>query len=57
MIPQLASLVALQQLDSAAEVARRRLAELPGAEQALEERVSAAVHAVETATARLADNQ
>ena len=56
MSPQLTALVALQQLDTAAEAARRRLAELPAAEQALEARVSDALQAVDSARARLAEN-
>ena len=57
MIPQLASLVALQQLDTAAEAARRRLAELPAVEQAIDARVAAASEDVDAAKARLAENQ
>jgi predicted nucleic acid-binding Zn-ribbon protein len=57
MIPQLSSLVALQQLDTTAETARRRLAELPAAEQAIEARVAAAVQELDAAKARLASNQ
>ncbi len=57
MIPQLAALIALQQLDTAAEAARRRLGELPGAEQALDAGVAAASQSVDTAKARLAENQ
>jgi hypothetical protein len=57
MIAQLASLIALQQLDTAAEAARRRLGELPGAEQAMDAAVTAASQAVEAAKARLAENQ
>lgn len=57
MTPQLTALVALQQLDTAAEAARRRLAELPAAEQALDARVAAAAEDVNAAKARLAENQ
>jgi uncharacterized protein len=57
MSPLLAALVALQQLDTAAEAARRRLAEMPAVEQAIEARVSTATGAVEAAKARLAENQ
>lgn len=57
MIPQLAALIALQQLDTAAEVARRRLGELPAAEQAIDARIASASQAVEAAKARLAENQ
>lgn len=57
MIPQLAALIALQQLDTAAEAARRRLGELPGVEQALDAQIAAASQSVEAAKARLAENQ
>ena len=57
MIPQLAALIALQQLDTAAEAARRRLAELPGAEQAIDAAITVASQAVDAAKARLAENQ
>ena len=57
MTPQLASLIALQQLDTAAEAARRRLAELPAAQQAIDMRVTSAAESVDAAKARLAANQ
>ena len=57
MDARLAALVALQALDTAADAARRRLAELPAAEQAIEARVGEAVAAVEAAKAKLHDNQ
>jgi predicted nucleic acid-binding Zn-ribbon protein len=57
MIEQLASLVALQQLDTSAEAARRRLAELPSAEQAIDTRLAAASQDVDAAKARLTENQ
>jgi len=57
MNPALTSLVALQQLDTAAETARRRLGELPGVEQELAARLDQAGEAVEVAKVRLADNQ
>ena len=57
MIPQLASLIALQQLDTAAEAARRRLGELPGAEQTIDAEVATASESVDAAKARLAENQ
>jgi len=57
MIPQLAALIALQQLDTAAEASRRRLGELPGAEQAIDAAIAVASQAVDTAKARLAENQ
>jgi predicted nucleic acid-binding Zn-ribbon protein len=57
MTPLLAALVALQQLDSAADQARRRIADLPAAEQALEARITTATAAVDAVKTRLADNQ
>jgi hypothetical protein len=56
MTPVLASLIALQHLDTAAEVARRRLAELPAAAQQLAAAVAAAADAVTGAKARMAEN-
>jgi hypothetical protein len=55
--PSLATLIALQTLDSAADAARRRLAELPAAELALEAHVAAAVAAADAIKARLQENQ
>jgi hypothetical protein len=55
--PSLAALVALQALDSASDTARRRLAELPGAEQALAARVAEATVVVDAAKAQLHENQ
>jgi predicted nucleic acid-binding Zn-ribbon protein len=57
MTPQLAALIALQRLDSAADHARRRIAELPAAEQAADAKVAAAASAAEAVKARLHDNQ
>jgi predicted nucleic acid-binding Zn-ribbon protein len=57
MTPQLTALVALQHLDTAAEAARRRLHEIPTAEQALDARVKAAAESVNAAKARLGENQ
>jgi uncharacterized protein len=57
MMPQLAALVSLQQLDTATEAARRRLSELPLAEQAIDARVAAAARDAEAVKARLAENQ
>jgi len=54
--PELASLVALQQFDSATETLRKRLGELPAAEQALTAAVEAASAAVDAAKARIHDN-
>jgi predicted nucleic acid-binding Zn-ribbon protein len=56
MIPALSSLIALQQLDTAAEGARKRLAELPAAEEALSRRQTEAEAGVAAAKARLAAN-
>jgi len=56
VIPALASLLALQKLDSAADDAAKRLEELPAVEAALDERVAAAATAVDAARARLAEN-
>jgi predicted nucleic acid-binding Zn-ribbon protein len=57
VLPVLETLIALQSLDTAAETARRRLAELPAAEQALDRRAAAATAAVEAAKAALTANQ
>jgi predicted nucleic acid-binding Zn-ribbon protein len=57
MSPALSTLVALQQLDTAAEAARRRLAEMPATERELQDRVATSGAAVDAAKARLADNQ
>jgi predicted nucleic acid-binding Zn-ribbon protein len=56
MSPSLTSLVALQNLDTAAEAARRRLDALPGVEAALDARLTAARTTLEAAKTRLADN-
>jgi uncharacterized protein len=56
MISALSSLVALQQLDTAAEAARKRLAELPGLEQQAAQRLASAKAGVEAAKASLAAN-
>jgi len=57
VLPALATLIALQQLDTAAEAARRRLGELPSAEQALADQLAAAAVAVETVKTRSTGNQ
>ncbi len=57
MIPALQALVALQQLDTAADTARKRQAELPAAEAAATAEVERTAAAVEGAKTRLADNQ
>jgi predicted nucleic acid-binding Zn-ribbon protein len=56
MIPVLSSLIALQQLDTAAELARRRLTELPVAEQQLSTNLTVATAALDDAKARIAAN-
>ena len=56
MLPALASLIALQKLDSAAATALTRIEEFPAVEQALAEAIAEAETAVETAKAQLAAN-
>jgi predicted nucleic acid-binding Zn-ribbon protein len=55
--PELAFLVAVQQLDTAADRSRRRLAELPAAEHAIDARISEAAAAVEAVKHKLQENQ
>lgn len=57
MLQVLETLIALQALDTAAETARRRLAELPAAEQAIDRRITAAQATVDAARAAQAENQ
>jgi predicted nucleic acid-binding Zn-ribbon protein len=57
MSPLLDALVALQKLDTAAEAARRRLADMPAVEQAIAERIAGRTAAVTAAKERLAANQ
>jgi uncharacterized protein len=57
MSPDLERLIRLQQLDMAAEMRRRTLAELPAALQALDERLSTRQQTLDAAKARLAENQ
>jgi predicted nucleic acid-binding Zn-ribbon protein len=57
MSPVLASLVALQSLDSAADTARKRLAELPASERAIEQQLSAARETVESVKAKQQENR
>jgi uncharacterized protein len=57
MSPALQSLIALQALDTAADAARKRLAELPAAEQDIERRAAAATAAMEALKTRLQENQ
>lgn len=55
--PILAALIALQKLDSAADAARKRLAELPAAEQTIAASIAAGRAAVDAVLARLKANQ
>jgi predicted nucleic acid-binding Zn-ribbon protein len=57
MSPELTALVALQRVDTAAENARRRLAEIPSAEREIASRIEAADRLVTDAKGRLAENQ
>ncbi len=56
MLPSLTSLIALQSTDTAAEAARRRLAELPKAEQEVDARIAAATRAVDAAKAKVQES-
>ena len=55
--PVLSALIAMQSLDSAADAARKRLAELPGAEQAIAVSIAAAQAELDGVKARLQENQ
>src|SRR5437867_10513413 len=57
MLPELERLIALQQLDTVAEAARRTLADEPERERAFEARLEAARLHVATAKAQLGENQ
>lgn len=57
MSPTLAALIALQALDSAADAARRRLADLPAAEEAIAAGLAGARAAVDAVKAKIQDNQ
>lgn len=57
MVQALEALVALQALDTAADTARRRLAELPAVEQIIAQRVDEAAALVDTVKNRLQQNQ
>jgi uncharacterized protein len=57
LLPALASLIALQRLDSAADAARKRLAELPAVEQAIEADLAARTAEMDAIKAKLHDNQ
>jgi len=56
MLDALSSLIALQALDTAADVARKRVAEMPGLEKALSKTIADATAVVDGIKARLADN-
>ena len=56
MLPGLAALIALQKLDSAADAARKRLGEIPAAEQAIAASVAGAKAGVDAAKARIQEN-
>jgi len=55
--PALTALIALQALDSAAEAARKRLADLPVAEQAIAAALAAARGTADAVKARIQENQ
>lgn len=57
MSPLISSLIALQKLDTAADQARKRVADLPAAEQAIVAALAANRAAVDGAKARVQDNQ
>ena len=57
MHPDLQHLIRLQQLDTDIDSARRRIADIPGIQQALAERLAAQQAAVADAKQRLADSQ
>jgi len=57
LFPPLETLIVLQKLDTAADAARKRLSELPLAEQEIEKTVAAATTAVDGSKARLQENQ
>jgi predicted nucleic acid-binding Zn-ribbon protein len=54
MLPDLQHLIHLQELDSAIERAKRRIAEIPGVQQSLESRSTAAAAAVQAVKDRIA---
>ena len=57
MLPALESLIALQKLDTAADAARKRLAELPAVEEEIVRRLAAATAAVDAVKASQQENQ
>ncbi len=56
MLPAIEALIALQAVDTAADTARRRLAELPSAELVIAQRLDEAKAAVEAVKTRLEEN-
>jgi predicted nucleic acid-binding Zn-ribbon protein len=56
MLASLTSLIALQSTDTAADASRRRLAELPKAEQDVDARIAAATRAVDAAKAKVQES-
>ena len=56
MLEALSSLIALQALDTAADAARKRIAEVPAAERAIDAALTAAQAAVDEARGKLNDN-
>lgn len=57
VLPALASLIALQKLDTAADAVRKRLAELPAEMQAIDADLAAAAAALDGVKGRLQENQ
>jgi predicted nucleic acid-binding Zn-ribbon protein len=57
VIAALASLIALQKLDTAADAARKRLGELPAAEKAIDDALAAATAALDDVKGRIQQNQ
>lgn len=56
MLEALTSLIALQALDTAADVARKRVAEMPALEKSIDRTIAAAQAAVDAVKARQAEN-
>lgn len=56
MLDALSSLIALQALDTAADVARKRVAEMPALEKGLDKTIATAAAAVDAVKAQQADN-
>jgi predicted nucleic acid-binding Zn-ribbon protein len=57
VLPALASLKALQRLDTAADAARKRLGEMPAAEHTIEAGLATATGALDAVKARIQENQ